>query len=225
MGKLIIIESRTDGAGKETQTKELYNRLVSEGYKVRKITFPNYGTASCKPIESYLNGDLGNSPSAINPYAISSLYANDRFFSYVQDWGKFYEEGGIIISDRYTTSNMVHQAAKIQNQHEKDTYLEWLYDLEFNKYQLPTPDCVIFLDVPLEFSKQLMENRNNKITGESKKDIHESDLEYLENCSNNSDYVANKFNWSRIKCIENNTLRSIEDIHNDIYKTVLDIIK
>lgn len=225
MGKLIIIESRTDGAGKETQTKELYNRLVSEGYKVRKITFPNYGTASCKPIESYLNGDLGNSPSAINPYAISSLYANDRFFSYVQDWGKFYEEGGIIISDRYTTSNMVHQAAKIQNQHEKDTYLEWLYDLEFNKYQLPTPDCVIFLDVPLEFSKQLMENRNNKITGESKKDIHESDLQYLENCSNNSDYVANKFNWSRIKCIENNTLRSIEDIHNDIYKTVLDIIK
>lgn len=225
MGKLIIIESRTDGAGKETQTKELYNRLVSEGYKVRKITFPNYGTASCKPIESYLNGDLGNSPSAINPYAISSLYANDRFFSYVQDWGKFYEEGGIIISDRYTTSNMVHQAAKIHNQHEKDTYLEWLYDLEFNKYQLPTPDCVIFLDVPLEFSKQLMENRNNKITGESKKDIHESDLEYLENCSNNSDYVANKFNWSRIKCIENNTLRSIEDIHNDIYKTVLDIIK
>lgn len=225
MGKLIIIESRTDGAGKETQTKELYNRLVSEGYKVRKITFPNYGTASCKPIESYLNGDLGNSPSAINPYAISSLYANDRFFSYVQDWGKFYEEGGIIISDRYTTSNMVHQAAKIHNQHEKDTYLEWLYDLEFNKYQLPTPDCVIFLDVPLEFSKQLMENRNNKITGESKKDIHESDLQYLENCSNNSDYVANKFNWSRIKCIENNTLRSIEDIHNDIYKTVLDIIK
>lgn len=225
MGKLIIIESRTDGAGKETQTKELYNRLVSEGYKVRKITFPNYGTASCKPIESYLNGDLGNSPSAINPYAISSLYANDRFFSYVQDWGKFYEEGGIIISDRYTTSNMVHQAAKIHNQHEKDTYLEWLYDLEFNKYQLPTPDCVIFLDVPLEFSKQLMENRNNKITGESKKDIHESDLQYLENCSNNSDYVANKFNWSRIKCIDNNTLRSIEDIHNDIYKTVLDIIK
>ena len=225
MGKLIIIESRTDGAGKETQTKELYNKLIKEGYNVRKITFPNYGTASCKPVESYLNGDLGNSPSAINPYAISSLYANDRFFSYVQDWGKFYEEGGIIISDRYTTSNMIHQAAKIHDLQEKDTYLEWLYDLEFNKYQLPKPDCVIFLDVPLEFSKQLMANRANKITGDSKKDIHESDLKYLENCSNNSDYVANKFNWSRIKCIENNNLRSIEDIHKDIYETVSTILK
>lgn len=224
MGKLIIIESRTDGAGKETQTKELYNRLVSEGYNVRKITFPNYGTPGCKPVESYLNGDLGDSPSAINPYAISSMYANDRFFSYVQDWGKFYEEGGIIISDRYTTSNMIHQAAKIHDLNEKDTYLEWLYDLEFNKYKLPTPDCVIFLDVPLEYSKELMANRANKINNSDEKDIHENDLAYLEQCSNSSDYVATKFGWSKIKCVENNKMRTISDIHNDIYKEVLKII-
>lgn len=224
MGKLIIIESRTDGAGKETQTKELYERLLKEGYNVRKITFPNYNTAGCKPVEAYLNGELGDSPSAINPYAISSMFANDRFFSYVQDWGNFYNDGGIIISDRYTTSNMIHQAGKIQDTAEKDTYLDWLYDLEFNKYKLPKPDAVMFLDVPLDFSKKLMENRANKINGSTKKDIHESDLEYLANCSNNSDYVANKFNWTRINCIADDSLRSIEDIHKDIYEEVIKII-
>lgn len=225
MGKLIIIESRTDGAGKETQTKELYERLLKEGYNVRKITFPNYNTAGCKPVEAYLNGDLGDSPAAINPYAISAMFANDRFFSYVQDWGKFYEDGGIIISDRYTTSNMIHQAGKIKDITEKDVYIDWLYDLEFNKYQLPKPDCVIFLDVPLEYSKQLMENRANKINGSDKKDIHESDLDYLANCSSNSDYVATKFGWTRIECVANNSLKSIQDIHEDIYNKVLKIIK
>ena len=224
MGKLIIIESRTDGAGKETQTKALYERLTNEGYNVKRITFPNYGTPGCKPVEAYLNGDLGDTPSAINPYAISSMYANDRFFSYAQDWGKFYEEGGIIISDRYTTSNMIHQGAKISDKNEKDAYLEWLYDLEFNKYNLPKPDCVIFLDVPLEYSKQLMLNRANKINGSEKKDIHESDMNYLENCSNSSDYIATKFNWNKINCIEDNKMRTIEDIHNDIYNEVVSLL-
>lgn len=224
MGKLIIIESRTDGAGKETQTKALCERLLSEGHNVRKITFPNYGTPGCVPVESYLNGDLGDTPSSINPYAISAMYANDRFFSYAQDWGKFYEEGGIIISDRYTTSNMIHQGAKILDKSSKDEYLEWLYDLEFNKYNLPKPDYVIFLDVPLEYSKQLMANRANKINGSEKKDIHESDLEYLENCSNSSDYIATKFGWNKIKCVEDYKLRSIDDIHTDIYNEVINLL-
>lgn len=220
MGKLIIIEGKTDGVGKETQTKKLYERLVKEGYNVRKITFPNYGTPACVPVESYLNGDLGDNPGAINPFAVSSLYANDRFFSFVQDWGKFYEEGGIIISDRYTTSNMIHQASKITDAHEKNTYLDWLYDLEFNKYKLPVPDSVIFLDVPLEVSAKLMANRKNKIDGTDSKDIHEKNLNYLKVCSENADYIASKYNWNRIKCVDNESMRSIESIHEDIYSVV-----
>lgn len=225
MGKLIIIEGRTDGVGKETQTKALFDRLVKEGYNVRRITFPNYGTPACVPVESYLHGDLGDNPGAVNPFAVSSLYANDRFFSYVQDWGSFYNEGGIIISDRYTTSNMIHQASKIDNIKDKDLYLEWLYDLEFNKYKLPLPDAVVFLDVPLEQSAKLMENRANKITGGNIKDIHEKDLNYLKICSDNADYIASKYNWDRIKCVENNSMRSIEEIHNDVYNTVINYIK
>lgn len=224
MGKLIIIEGKTDGVGKETQTKILYERLVKEGYNVRKITFPNYGTAACVPVESYLNGDLGENPGAVNPYAVSSLYANDRFFSFVQDWGRFYEEGGIIISDRYTTSNMIHQASKITDAHEKNTYLDWLYDLEFNKYKLPVPDSVIFLDVPLEVSAQLMANRKNKINGTDNKDIHEKDLNYLKVCSENADYIATKYNWNKIKCVDNDSMRSIESIHEDIYSVVSQLL-
>lgn len=225
MGKLIIIEGRTDGAGKETQTKKLYERLLSEGYNVRKITFPNYGTPGCAAVESYLNGDLGINPDDINPFAVSAMFANDRFFSFVQDWGKFYREGGIIISDRYTTSNMLHQSCKITDMDEKNYYLDWLYDLEFVKYKLPEPDMVVFLDVPLEQSTKLMRDRKNKINGEESKDIHESDLNYLKSCSDNADYIAKKYNWNRIDCIENNNMKSIEDIHEDIYNQVIKNIK
>lgn len=225
MGKLIIIEGRTDGVGKETQTKKLYERLVAEGFNVKKITFPNYGTAGCAAVESYLNGDLGTNPDEINPFAVSAMFANDRFFSFVQDWGKFYNEGGIIISDRYTTSNMLHQSCKIENMDEKNLYLDWLYDLEFNKYKLPVPDMVVFLDVPLEQSTKLMKDRKNKINGEESKDIHESDLNYLKACSDNADYIANKYNWERIDCIFQDQMKSIDDIHNDIYDKVTKKIK
>ena len=224
MGKLVIIEGKTDGVGKETQSNKLYARLVKEGYNVRKITFPNYGTKGCMPVEAYLNGDLGENPDLINPYAISSLFANDRFFSFVQDWGKFYNEGGIIISDRYTTSNMIHQASKIKGIKFKDDYLEWLYDLEFNKYKLPVPDSVIFLDLPLEYSLRLMADRKNKITNEIKKDIHEGNVEYLKSCADNADYIANKYKWHKINCVENNNLKTIENIHEEIYSKFLETV-
>lgn len=219
-GKLIIIESGSDGSGKATQTKKLYDRLISEGYNIRKITFPNYDSPACMPVKMYLNGEFGKNPEDVNAYAASTFYAVDRFSSYKKDWGDFYNDGGIIISDRYTTSNMVHQAVKINNKEDRNNYLDWLYDLEFNKFGLPIPDCVIFLDVPPEISQKLMEDRVNKYTGEKAKDIHESDLNYLKNCYENSLEIVEKYNWKRIKCNNKESLKSIDEIHNDIYDYV-----
>lgn len=223
-GKLIIIESGSDASGKATQTKELYNRLIKESYDIKKIEFPDYDSPSAGLVKMYLSGEFGEKPSDVDPYIASTFYAADRYASYKTKWEKFYLEGGIVLSDRYTTSNMVHQASKMDIK-ERDAYLEWLYEHEFSLYKIPKPDCVIFLDVPIEYSKKLMENRFNKFTGESKKDIHESDIEYLEKTYKNSLYMAEKYGWNKINCVEDGKLRSIKDIHEDIYKIVKEAIK
>ncbi|HHX17411.1 MAG TPA: thymidylate kinase [Clostridium sp.] len=223
-GKLIIIESGSDASGKATQTEKLFKRLICENYKVKKITFPDYESDSSALVKMYLNGDFGKNPEDVNPYAASTFYAVDRFASYKTKWGKNYENGEIILADRYTTSNMVHQAAKIQNLSEKDAFLDWLWDFEFNMYNLPVPDCVFFLDMPPKYSKVLMDKRMNKITGEEKKDIHERNYKYLEDSYNNSLYIAKKYNWLRIDCIKGGQLRTIEDIHDTIYNKLIEII-
>ena len=223
-GKLIIIESGSDASGKATQTRKLYERLSKDGYNIKKVEYPNYKSESSSLVKMYLRGDFGSKASDVDPYVSSTFFAADRYASYKTEWEDFYKNDGIILSDRYTTSNMVHQASKMDESN-RDKYLDWLFDYEFNLYKIPKPDCVIFLDVPIEFSKKLMENRKNKFTGEDKKDIHESDLKYLENSYNNALYIADKYNWKKIKCVENNTLRSIDDIHEEIYKIVIDSIQ
>ena len=223
-GKLIIIESGSDASGKATQTRKLYDRLIKDGYKVKKVEYPNYDSESSALVKMYLRGDFGAKATDVDPYVASTFYAADRYASFKTEWEQFYNEGGIILADRYTTSNMVHQASKMANG-DRDKYLDWLFDFEFNMYKIPQPDCVVFLDVPIEYSKKLMENRKNKITGESKKDIHESDLDYLEKSYNNSLCIADKYDWKKINCVENQSLRSIDSIHEEIYKLVTDTIK
>lgn len=222
-GKLIIIESGSDSSGKATQTQRLYERLKEEGVNIKKITFPNYESPACSPVKMYLNGDFGTNPNDVNAYVASTFFAVDRFASYKTEWKEFYDNGGIIISDRYTTSNMVHQGVKM-NKSERESYLDWLYDLEFNKYELPLPDCVIFLDMPPEVSQKLMRNRLNKITGESKKDIHESDSEYLKNSYYNSLSICDKYSWVKVSCVKEGNLRSIEEINNEIYSIINSIL-
>lgn len=222
-GKLIIIESGSDGSGKETQTQKLIDRLSSENKNVLKVSYPNYDSPACEPVKMYLNGSFGDKASDVNPYAASTFYAIDRFASYKTNWKSFYENGGIVICDRYTTSNMVHQASKLKES-EKDNYLDWLYNLEFNLYELPKPDLVIFLDVPPSITKKLRDNRLNKFTGEESKDIHEKDENYMRETYNNSLYIANKYNWTIINCVENNELLSIDKIHNKIYDVVNSIL-
>ena len=223
MGKLIVIEG-TDSSGKETQTKRLFEKLEEKGLKVKKISFPNYDSPACEPVKMYLSGAFGEDAMKVNPYPVSTMYAIDRYASFKIDWEKFYNEDGIIVTDRYVTSNMVHQASKM-DEDERDKYLDWLVDYEFNMYKIPQPDCVVFLDVPVNFSKKLMENRKNKFTGEKKKDIHESDIKYLEKSYENSLYIADKYNWNKINCVENDKLRSIDSIHEEIYNLVIDRIK
>lgn len=222
-GKLIIIESGSDGSGKATQTEILYNKLIEEGFKVKKVTFPNYESDACMPVKMYLNGEFGKNPSDVNAFAASTFYTVDRFASFKKEWGDFYNEGGIILSDRYTTSNMVHQAVKM-NKEDRDLYLDWLTDLEFNKFGLPEPDKVIFLNVKPNITQELMKDRLNKFTGDSKKDIHESNPEYLFNSYQNSLYIADKYNWTKIDCVEDDKMRSIESISEEIYSEVIDLL-
>lgn len=223
-GKLIIIESGSDSSGKATQTQRIYERLKQKGYNIKKITFPNYESPACSPVKMYLNGDFGSNPNDVNAYVASTFYAIDRFASYKTEWKEFYDNGGIIISDRYTTSNMVHQAVKMDKV-EREKYLDWLYDFEFNKCELPIPDCVIFLDMPPEISQKLMKNRLNKITGESEKDIHERNSEYLTKSYVNSLDICKKYSWKKISCVDNEKLKTIEEINNEIYSIISLVIE
>lgn len=222
-GRVIVIEG-CDGSGKATQTKRLFDRFLSEKYKVKKIEYPNYNSESSALVKMYLNGCFGNRPEDVNPYVASTFYAVDRFASYKMEWKDFYEDGGIIIADRYTTANMVHQASKIIDIDEKNKFLNWLWDFEFNMFALPSPDCVIFLDMPPEHSRKLMEERANKFTGSTEKDIHEKDYEYLIHSYKNSCEVSEKYNWVRISCVDGERVKTIEEIHDEIYHKVKEAI-
>jgi len=217
-GTLIVIESGTDASGKATQAEKLCQKLKDEKINAFKVEFPNYKSDSSALIKMYLKGEFGENPEAINPYASSTFFAVDRFATYQKDLKSFYETGGILISDRYTTSNMIYQSSKFENKSEKDEFLEWLWDLEFNKFNLPKPDYVIFLDIPPKVSIKLLKTRKEKITELKGKDIHEKDYEYINKTYENAKYIAQKYKWKTINCLkENEELKSIQEIHEEIY--------
>lgn len=215
MSKIIIIEG-SDGSGKQTQATKLYEYIKKYRDNTIKITFPNYKSESSALVKMYLSGEFGDDATEINAYTSSLFFAVDRIATYIKNFKKYYLEDYIIISDRYTTSNMVHQASKLETKKEVDDYLSWLEDLEYTKMGLPRPNVVIFLNVPYEYTKKNIENRENKITGEMEKDIHEKNEEYLKKTYQNSLYVAKKMGWKIIDCIKEGKMRSIEDIHNEI---------
>lgn len=224
MGKIIVIEG-TDSSGKETQTKLLYERVKKIYDKTIKISFPNYDSPACEPVKMYLAGAFGTDATKVNPYPISTMYAIDRYASFKQDWEKKYINDYIIITDRYVTSNMIHQASKIKDSEEKDEYLKWLVDLEYNKNRIPEPDIVVFLKMPIDKAKELMENRKNKIDGSEKKDIHEVNEDYLKKSYNNATAISKKYNWCEIECVENNEIKSIEKINDEIFFKIKEIIQ
>lgn len=222
-GKLLVIEG-LDGSGKETQTNKLYQKLLAEGFRVKKIDFPRYHSPSSALVKMYLNGDFGDKAQEVSPYIASTFYAVDRYASFKEDWETFYQQGGIVIADRYTSSNMVHQAGKILDLTEREKFLDWLWEFEFHIYKIPIPNQVFFLDMPTTFNKKLMEGRNNKFTGEAQKDIHERDAGHLSDAYLNANSLVEKYKWIKIPCVDQDQLRSMEEIHNEIYKRAMAIL-
>lgn len=220
MGKLFVIDG-TDGSGKQTQSKKLQERLKKENIDFRNISFPNYESPSSSLVKMYLSGEFGEDSKQISPYIASTFYAADRYATYKKDLEKYYNDGGIIIADRYTTSNMIHQAGKIDNSTERKKFLDWLWDYEFNLYGLPIPTEVILLKMPPENSIKLMKDRENKFTHDTKKDIHEKDKGHLYDAYNAAVSVATEYGWHTIDCIKDGEIRTIEDIHEEIYKEIM----
>ena len=216
MGKLIVIEG-TDGSGKSTQFKKLTERLIAEGTEFQKLVFPQYSEPSSALIRMYLGGEFGTDPSDVNAYAASAFYAVDRFASYKKAWGQWYDNGGLILSDRYTTSNAVHQTSK-EPEEQQQEFLKWLYEFEYDKLGMPCPDLVIYLDVPTSFTEQLMRSREQQTN--TKADIHEQNMDYLATCREMGRKAAGYYGWRIINCVKDGNMRSIEDIHEEIYGLV-----
>lgn len=211
-GKLIVIEG-LDGSGKETQAKLLKEALAEQGVKIKPVTFPDYNNPSSALVKLYLGGKLGQSPGDVNPYAASSFYAVDRFASYKQFWQKDYEQGKVILADRYATSNAIYQLAKLPKE-QWNHFLKWIEEYEYQMLEIPKPDVVLYLDMPPEISQQLMLARYKG--DESKKDLHESNFAFLQQCRLSALYASKKLGWKNIVCAENNAPRTIESIHQEV---------
>ena len=221
MGKLIVIEG-TDGSGKSTQFRLMSEHLNKDNVAFKHLVFPRYSEESSALIRMYLGGQFGSKPTDVNAYAASSFYAVDRYASYKMDWGQWYEDGGLVLSDRYTTSNAVHQASK-EPAERREQFLHWLYDFEYAKLGLPKPDLVIYLDMPPAASQKLMLARYSG--DEAKKDIHERNTAYLSHCRQAALFAAEKLGWKVIKCADaNDDPRTVEDIAAEAQQKLFDFL-
>ena len=206
-----------DGSGKATQAKRLAEALAAEGRKVRQITFPDYASDSSALVKMYLGGRFGTHPDDVNAYAASAFYSGDRFASYKTDWGAFYRGGGVVVADRYTTSTAVHQCSKLPPD-QWEAFLAWLFDFEYTKIGIPSPDQVVYLEVDPAVSQRLMTGRYQG--DEARKDIHEKDFEYLARSQRAAAWCAAHLGWARVACCQGAEMRPIGAIHADVLKAV-----
>lgn len=220
-GKLVVLEG-IDGSGKSSQYSRLCARMENDGIEYNHIVFPRYDKESSALIRMYLGGEFGANPNDVNAYAASTFYAVDRFASYRTDWGKIYESGGFVLSDRYTSSNAVHQGSKLPDD-ELPEFFGWLTDLEQVKMGLPKPDLVIYLDVDIDTSLARMKRRQDAT--DTKADIHERDVDYLTRCLRTANMAADYFGWIRVAQKNGGVERSLEDINDEIYDIVLNELK
>ena len=214
--KLVVLEG-LDGSGKTTQFEKISEYLVQKGVKLKPISFPDYNNPSSALVKMYLNGEIVKNAEEVNAYAASSFYAVDRYASYKQFWEEDYKNGSFILAARYVTSNCIYQMTKLPEK-EWTNYIKWLEDYEYGKLELPEPDLVIFLDMPVDISQRLMSERYNG--DESKKDIHESNIAYLNACRKAALYTAGKQNWKIISCSDGENPRAVEDIFKDIIEII-----
>ena len=212
MGTLIVIDG-LDGSGKNTQSTLLYERLLKEGKRVHLVSFPNYESPACQPVKMYLDGEFGSDPESVGSYAASTFFAVDRFASFRLNWKKEYDEGAIIIANRYTTANAIHQLTKLDEE-SHEAFLEWLYDFEFVKLGLPAPDLTLLLKVPVEKSLELIDHRGEK------KDIHEN-REHLKKAALAAEKCAAAWGWKSLSCVDDQgALLSREEIAERVYAVV-----
>lgn len=220
-GTLIVLEG-TDGCGKSTQFARLCAHLQQRGAAFQHLKFPQYEQESSALIRMYLAGEFGSRPGDVNGYAASAFYAVDRYASYKKVWGDWYEGGGLVLADRYTTSNAIHQASKVLPE-ERETFFRWLYDFEYGKLGLPRPDLVLYLDVPTEYTVGMLRSREEQTSTQA--DIHEQDTAYLRTCRESGAQAARVLGWRRVQCVRDGAMRSIEDIHGEIWAQVEPLLK
>lgn len=214
MGKLIVFEG-TDGSGKSTQFKLLCQRLEREGKGFYRLVYPRYDKPSSALLKMYLQGEFGTHPGDVNAYAASTFYAVDRYASWKQDWQRPYDQGGLFLADRYTTSNAVHQGGKL-SETERAEFFTWLGDFEYGRLGLPKPDLVIWLDIPTEKAVENLRRRERDTHTQG--DIHEVDEDYLRLCRQSAQAAAQVFGWRRVACLDQTgAMRSMEDIHSEIW--------
>ena len=218
LGKLVVFEG-IDGSGKSTQFDMLCTRLADEGRDFRRVRFPRYDEPSSSLVRMYLGGKFGDDPEAVNPYAASSFFTVDRIASFLQDWKSYYEKGGLILTDRYTTSNAIHQGAKMSAD-KREHYYKWLYEFEFDLAGLPKPDCVIYMDIEAAQAARRLSKRQAE-TGTSG-DIHEQDPDFLEQSAQSGKQAANFYGWHKISCFSEGRERSESEIHDEVL-TVLSL--
>lgn len=220
-GTLIVLEG-TDGCGKSTQFARLCAHLQQRGAAFQHLKFPQYEQESSALIRMYLAGEFGSRPGDVNGYAASAFYAVDRYASYKKVWGDWYEGGGLVLADRYTTSNAIHQASKVPPE-EREAFFRWLYDFEYGKLGLPRPDLVLYLDVPTEYTVGMLRSREEQTSTQA--DIHEQDTAYLRTCRESGAQAAQVLGWCRVQCVRDGAMRSIEDIHGEIWAQVEPLLK
>lgn len=216
-GKVIVMEGACDGIGKTTQYQLLKDRLIQDNESIISHHFPSYGTYHGLPVEKYLNGEYGRIED-LSPYFINSLYANDRAISWYTSLKKKFEEGQIILLDRYTTSSLIYQSALIENLNKRKEFIDYVIDFEYHKIGIKKPDHVIFLTAPFDL---VTEMRKQRTTNEGiMQDIHESNLDFMKKVYENAIFIADYLSWDKVKCNDENKMRTIEDIHEEIYQLV-----
>ncbi len=216
-GKIIVIEGACDGIGKTTQFKMLKDRLEKDGNKVISHHFPSYETYQGIPVEKYLSGEYGE-PKELSPYFVNSLYAMDRGITWYTDLKEKYDKGNIILLDRYTTSSLIYQSALIDDIEKKKKFIDYVIDFEYNKIGIKKPDTVIFLCAPFDLVSKM---RNSRKQNEGiSNDIHEKNLEFMKKVYENALFISNYLSWNIIECSSNNEMKSIDDIHENIYRLV-----
>ena len=216
-GNIIVIEGASDGIGKTTQFDLLKTRLEKDGNEVVNHHFPSYDTYHGEPVVKYLQGDLGKIEN-LSPYMVNSLYAVDRAVVWNKHLREQWQQGKIVLLDRYTTSSLIYQSALITDPKEKRDFIDYVCEFEYEKIGIGKPDDVIFLHAPFDLVTEMRNAR--KMNAGVTNDIHESDLEFMKKVYESAMFVADYLGWSAVQCNNGNQMKSIDEIHEDVYKLV-----